>query len=153
MKQLAGTALVACLVGCATPGTDRLGSVTVMQRHGYAICGGYCPNLDVVVREDGLVTLSRRDPRHLRVSVKQAAQFVRILSPYRPAVREAGPATCEFRNTTDPLMVKVHPYEITWSDADGSTFRLRSCGDPGLGQAIKQAFWSIGLYQGGEPRR
>jgi hypothetical protein len=121
MKQLAGTALVACLVGCATPRTDRLGSVTVMQRHGYAICGGYCPNLDVVVREDGLVTLPRRDPRHLRVSVKQAAQFVRILSPYRPAMRKAGPATCEFQNTTDPLVVKVHPYEITWTDADGST--------------------------------
>jgi hypothetical protein len=152
MKQLASTVLVACLVGCATPRAERPGSITVIQRHGYAICAGYCPNLDVVVREDGLVTLSRGYPRPLQVSVKQAAQFVRTLNPYRPTVREAGPATCGSWNTADPLVVKVLPYEIIWTDADGSTFRLRSCGDPGLGEAIRQAFWSIGLYQGGEPR-
>ena len=153
MKLLAGTALIACLVGCATPHTERLGSITVMQRHGYAICGGYCPNLDVVVREDGLVTLSGRSPRHLQVSVKQAARFVRTLNPYRPGVRKAGPATCAFWNTTDPMVLRVHPYEIIWTDANGSTFRLRSCGDPGPGEAIRQAFWSLGLYQGGEARR
>lgn len=152
MKRLVSAAFVLCLVGCATPRTERLSSITVIQRPSYAICAGTCPNLDVVVRRDGQVTLSRRYSEHLQVSLKQAAQFARILGPYRPALRDAGPATCEFWNTADPMMLKVYPYEIIWTDPDGSTSRLRSCPDPGLGEAVRQAFWSIGLTVGGEPR-
>ena len=68
------------------------------------------------------------------------------------SIREAGPVTCEFWNTTDPPMLKVHPHEVIWADAAGSTFRLQSCGDTGLFEAIGQAYWAIGRYMGGEPR-
>ena len=150
MRRLASTALVLCFVGCTTPRSEQLSSITVIQRPTYAICAGYCPNLSVGVREDGRVTLSTRGEH--QVTSEQAAQFASILEPYRPVVPEAGPASCASWNSADPLVLKVYPYEIMWTDADGKSTRLRSCGGPGLGEAIRQAFWSIGLYLGGEPR-
>lgn len=150
MRRLASTGLVLCLVGCATPRSEQLSSITVIQRPTYAICAGYCPNLSVGVREDGRVTLSTRGDQ--QVTSVQAAQFARILEPYRPVVPEAGPASCASWNTADPLVPKVYRYEIMWIDADGKSTRLRSCGGLGLGETIRQVFWSIGLYLGGEPR-
>ena len=81
MKRLISAALVGSLVGCATPHTQRLRSITITQRGVYAICAGYCPNIDITVREDGQVTLSK--PRseepdeitHLQVTSGQAARF------------------------------------------------------------------------------
>jgi hypothetical protein len=148
VKRLISTAPIVCLVGCATPPTGQLSSVTVIERHSYAICAGYCPRATVVVRPNGRVTLSY----DVQVTRKQAAHFIRTLNPYRPAVREAGPPRCEFWNSPDPLVLKVYPYEVIWTDTDGSTFKLHSCGDPGLHEAIRQAFWSIGRYMGGERR-
>jgi hypothetical protein len=145
VKRLISTALIACLVGCATPPTGRLSSITVIEHPSYKICTGYCPRAKVVVRPNGRVTLFY----DVQVTRKQAAQFIRILNPYRPTVGEAGPAKCEFWNTSDPLVLKVYPYEVIWTDTDGSTFTLRSCGD--LHEAIQQAFLSIGRYMGGEP--
>jgi hypothetical protein len=157
MKRLISTALIACLVGCATSPTEQLSSITVAQRPTYAVCAGYCPNLDVVVRPDGQVTVLRQGNRpstHLHLTDEQAAQFIHILSGHRPVLREAGPPACGFWNATDPLVLKAYPYQVTWTDVDSRTVRLRSCGGPGdsLPEAIRQALWSIGLYLGGEPR-
>lgn len=98
------------------------------------------------------MTLSRSLFPDFQVTSTQAARFFDILSRYRPVLRESGPVTCEFWSTTDPLVLKVYPYEVIWTDAGGNTYRLRSCRDPGLREAIRQAFWSIGRYMGGEPR-
>ena len=161
MKRLTSMALMACLVGCATPHTERLDSITITQRPTYAICAGYCPNVDVIVREDGRVTVSSHhldepdEVRHLKVTLGKAARFIRIMSPHRPPLREAGPVGCGFCNTTDPLVLKAYPHQVTWTDADGGTFQLHSCGDPSdpnLSETIRRALWSIDLYKGGEPR-
>jgi len=161
MKRLASLALMTCLAGCATPRAEPPASITVTQRPTYGICAGYCPDVDVTVREDGRVTVSRHHPgeadevRHLNVTSGQARRFMRILRPHRLALREAGPAGCGFWNTTDPLVLKVYPYQVTWSDADDGTFQLHSCGgaeDPDIGEALRRALSAIGLHLGGEPR-
>ena len=161
MKRLTSIPVIACFVGCATPSTQTLSSITVIQRHPYIVCAGYCPDLDVMVREDGQVTLFRHhshDPSHierLRVTAEQAAQFRQILGPHRPAIRDAGPTACEFWNTPDPGVIRVLPYEVTWTDAKGSASRLRSCGgltDRSLPETIREALWAIGLYMGGQAR-
>jgi hypothetical protein len=79
-----------------------------------------------------------------------------MLEPYRPKVRESGPVDCGFWKSADPLVLKVHPYRLVWTNADGSTSELRACGDAedaSLREAIRRALWSIGLYIGGEPQQ
>jgi hypothetical protein len=161
MKRLIGTALVGVLVGCATPQREGLTSLTIMQRPSYGICAGYCPNLDVIVREDGQVTVSKHhfeapdEIRRVQVTTKQAALLSRMLEPYRPRRGDTGPVDCRFWNSADPLVLKVHPYRVVWTNADGGTSELRACGDAkdaGLPEAMRAALWSIGLYMGGEPR-
>jgi hypothetical protein len=160
-KPLIGAALVGCLLGCVTPQRARLTSITIAQRPSYAICEGYCPNVDVVVRQDGQVTVAKHhsgepdEIRRMRVTARQAALLGRMLEPYRPQPGENGRADCGFWNSADPLVLKVHPYSVGWTNADGSTSQLQACGgvqEPRLREAIRSALWSIGLYLGGQPR-
>src|SRR5689334_14876049 len=123
MKWLISTALVVCLAGCATPHREGLTYLTIVQRPIYGICAGYCPDVDVVVVEDGQITVSKHrlnepdELKRMHVTPRQAAQFSRMLAPYRPKLHNNGPVECPSWNSTDPLVLKVHRYRIVWTDA------------------------------------
>ncbi len=160
MKRLTSAAFLVALVGCAPAHTESLHSVTITQRPTYAICAGYCPDVDVVIRDDGRVTVSQHsldEPeqiRHLQVGSERAARAILTLRRHLPPPY-ADPGQCSSWNTDDEGVLKVYQFQITWSAPDGRTDELRSCGgveDRHVREAIRTALDSIGLYMGGEPR-
>ena len=150
VMRLSLVVLLGCLAGCTTPKIGT-GTVTVMKRPIYAVCTGVCPNIDVTVRPDGWITLSRHkeeavDVKRRRVGPQRAKQFSAALSHFRPTAKPGRAAHCAFWDADDPLVLKVYPFEVIWAEADGSVVRRASCGDDGdtgFREAIGEALGSV----------
>jgi hypothetical protein len=155
-RWLAVAPLLPVLAGCATAGPLAAGeSISISQRHDYAICTGLCPNYDLTVRADGLVDVQQvRLDEHpaserYRVPPAQAAPFARILQAYRPHGVKGTPICDHTGFEARGMTLDVVEVQITWSAPTGD--RLYSCHDPEVRDAIRRALLQVGLSAGAFP--
>jgi hypothetical protein len=102
------------------------------------VCTGFCPRLDLTVWEDGRILVNGGDRR---ISKDEAAQFRRILLPFRPTDRLAA-------TDVSTVLPNACTIKVKWR-ADRSDAQPVRCGtfelwgiDP-LPDAVMQALQSI----------
>lgn len=152
-RWLAAAPLLPVLAGCATAGPLAAGeSISISQRHDYAICTGVCPSYDLTVRADGLVEVQQarldehQAKERYRVTPAQAARFAEILQAYRPHGVKGTPICDHTGFEARQMTLDVVEVQITWSGPSGD--RLYSCHDPEVRDAIRHALLQVELYVG-----
>jgi hypothetical protein len=144
------------LAGCVSTKPFAEETVTVSVRPWFGICTGVCPNYDVTIWGDGRVFAVRYGFRALagierfRVSRAEAAEFRRIMRPYRPAGNQRGEPVCHHPVAPDdePFVMKVREFEMVWS-SQGVRRRLIACDDPERNEALSRALRAIQMYPDG----
>ncbi len=91
-----------------------------------------------------------------RVSRAEAADFRSKLLPYRPAGEQTKLFDCFHTGRPEdaPMVMKAREIEIKWSGT-GHPARLEACDNAiysDLTEALRQALWSVHLYQDGHRR-
>jgi hypothetical protein len=105
---------------------------------GMIVCTGFCPHLDLTVWEDGRILVNGGDRR---ISKDEAAQFQRILLPFRPAGRLAAMDVSTVLPNSCTIKIKWPADRSGAQSVRCGTFDLRGI-DP-LPDAVMQALQSI----------
>lgn len=132
------------LVFPSTAESRSIGSgttITLTHRPGAIICGGFCPELDLTLWNDGQALVNGRKRMH--VTSEQAARFRTILLPFRPA--DDDPRADPSRVFPNDCWAKVQ-----WPVGKRG-IRPAACDDDRLFEAILQALRSINLDPFGRP--